>query len=100
MTEGQTDMQPINEPAPWQHIPADMAVAAVPTVWATNISRDGTVWLWFRTPSSCSATPFAPDAAEHVAKALHEAAQIARTEAGGIAIVEAPILGPDGRPLA
>lgn len=99
---------PSPEPAPlppaeaWRNIPKDMIVAPLPFVWASNVAPNGHIWLWLRTFNQCSSWPFAPDAAEHLAKAVLENVAFSRQvhpEASRLQVVEAPILGPDGRPL-
>lgn len=88
---------------PWQAIPKDMIVQAVPTIWATNVNENGSVWLWLRTPNSCTSTEFSPDVARHLARALVEGAAAGEALRNGpeatLEVVQAPLLGPDGRPV-
>lgn len=92
--------EPAPDIAPWQKLPADMAVSGVPKMFATTLSPDGTVWLWLRTPHACLAFDFDPDASETLGKSFLELAKKAREMRDPeLAVVKAPLLGPDGRPV-
>lgn len=89
-------------PEAWRAIPKDMIVGPVPFLWATNVAPNGHIWIWLRTPNTCSSWPFTPDAAEHLQKALAENVAFSRQVHPAeprLEVIESPILGPDGRPL-